>query len=576
LGALAQEQPTGSWPSAESYSTGNYFYGGGSASDGTYLYLLGGWATYPSHFRRYDPVSNSMIDLTDLPEPNVNFRAAFSNGRVYILGNGYYGNGDIYAHEISTGAWQGSLGTLSNGRYGAGGAVLGDKIYVGGGIDPNQGYTSLMDEFDTTNQTVTARASMPVALRLPVAVGFSDGNRAFFMGGQGDAGISAACLEYDPAANQWTTRATMSINGSPQPRLYAGGFVLGSRIYVVGGYENDAQPTTLEYSPLVNAWVQRASMNYGRYGQGFGVIDGKAYVFGGWSNGGYDVREQFVPPDFGSGPDLPASVRQVGSQATSSSQGGWTNNQLSFEAEITDPDPGQLVRLEVQVRASGSQSWGPILSSGNGAQGTRSINFVIPADGQYDWRWRVADTFNNYTPSVNGVPAWIEGFDNAVSPDFRSDQIPPAIPIAVSPADVDIQVTDPSAGPVSLTWVESTDNGPQDAITYEIQVAREGGFGDIEAQIFSTAGNSSVGVPLAVDRNEKFWRLRAKDVGGNYSGWSNVRTFRVTYNDGANHSSGDAKRVCGFSAGAAVSSMTGALLGLAVLAMAAGRRLVRK
>ena len=577
--ALAQQQPTGSWPSGESYSTGNYFYDGGSASDGTYMYLLGGWATYTTHFRRYDPASNSMIDYPDMPEDNVYFRAAFSNGHVYILGNGYYGNGEIYAYDVSSasGSWMGSLGSLSNSRYGAGAAVLGDKIYVAGGVDATQGnYSALMDEFDTANQTVTARASMTQPLYLPFAAGFPGNNRAYFMGGDSNNGFTAACLEYDPVANQWASRANMNISGSDQPRYYPGGFVIGSRIYVVGGYNNNYMTTTLEFSPLANAWIQRANMNNGRYGHGYGVSGGNGYVLGGESNGAYDVREQFVPPDFGSSPDMPSNVAQVGSLADSSLQGGWTNNQIVFQAVVTDPDAGQQVRLEVQVRPSSSSNWGAILSSGNGAQGTRSISYTIPNNGQYDWRWRVADAFNNFTPSVNGVPAWSDAFGNPDSPDFRSDQVPPAIPVAVSPSETDIQVSDPSAGPVTLAWEESTDNGPADAITYEIQVAREGSFGDIEAQLFSSAGNTSMDVDLTVSSSQKYWRLRARDVGGNLSGWSNVRTFRVTFNDGANHSSGDAKKVCGASAGAAASPMTGMIFGLAVLAFAAGRRVFRR
>jgi len=574
LGARAQEQPTGSWPSNEAYSTWNYFYDGASASDDAYLYLLGGWATYPQHFRRYDPASNAVIDMPDLPEPNVYFGAAYCNGKVHILGNGYYGNGEIYGWDIAGGSWS-WLGTLSNNRYGAGGAVLGDKIYVAGGIDPNQGVTSQMDEFDTTSQTVTARANMPQALRLSFAAGFPLNNRAYFFGGEGNNGFSAACLEYDPQANQWASRANMNINGSDQPRYYPGGFQLGTRIYVVGGYNNGYQSSTLEYSPLGNQWVQRANLNYARYGHAYGAIGGLGYVFGGESNGAYDVREQFMPPDFGSAPDLPAAATQSGSQPGTALQGGWTNNQITFQATVADPDAGQQVRLEVQVRRSSAPTWGPILSSGNGAQGTRSINYLIPTNGPYEWRWRVADAYDNYTPTVDGVPVWVDAFGNAGGPDFQSDQISPAIPVAVGPATPDTQVPDPFKGPVTLTWMESTDNGPADAITYEIQVAREGSFSDIEAQLFSTAGNSSLEVTLTVNRNLKYWRLRAKDVGGNYSGWSNVRTFRVTHNDGANHSSGDSKRVCGFGAGSNAPSMTVALVGLTLLALAAGRRLLK-
>ncbi|HZL73363.1 MAG TPA: hypothetical protein VFC86_12955, partial [Planctomycetota bacterium] len=202
----------------------------------------------------------------------------------------------------------------------------------------------------------------------------------------------------------------------------------------------------------------------------------------------------------------------------------------------------------------------------------RSVAFNIPADGSYDWRWRVADEINNYAPTVDGTPSWIEGFGNAVSPDFRSDQVQPTAPVAVSPSNVDIQVTDPFHGQVQLTWTESTDNGPADAITYQVQVSRNALFTQIEAQVTSTAGTTSETVTLTVDRDSKFWRLRAHDIGGNTSAWSNVQSFRVTFNDGVNHASGDAKKGCGFSATGSLGSLTAVLLGLAILGFAASRR----
>jgi hypothetical protein len=69
--------------------------------------------------------------------------------------------------------------------------------------------------------------------------------------------------------------------------------------------------------------------------------------------------------------------------------------------------------------------------------------------------------------------------------------------------------------------------------------------------------------------------MRARDVGGNFSNWTEPLTFRVTYNDGLNHSAGDAKKACGFGA-AAAPAIGSALLGLAILGLAAGRRFLRK
>src|SRR5688572_24767040 len=578
VAAEAQSQPTGSWPSGDSFNTGNGFTVGGSATDGTYLYVLGGYWSGTDSFRRYDPASDSWEDLEWMPVPNAYFRAAYVDGHVYMLGNGYWGDGEIYRYDLAGRFWSGSYGTLENNRYQAGAAVHGGKIYIAGGWDRDfGGISTALEVFDPADLSLTTLADMPQGLSLPFATELPQNGRIYFMGGSDQNGDSSLNLEYDPVGDAWQNRAPVSNGQTPQQRYFPGGFALNGRIYFVGGnnpfqgYSNQV----FEYTPMTDSWVQRASMSNARYGFAFGVLGNEGWVYGGESDGAWYNREKFVAPDFGSLPDMPAAVTQVGSQPESSDQGGWTNNQVSFQANVTDPNAGQQVRLEVQVRASGSANWGPVLSSGNGPQGLRTVAYPVPANGPYDWRWRVADALNNVTPSVNGVPSWIEAFGNAVSPDFRSDQIAPSAPIARNPADVDVQVTSPASGPVTLGWTESTDNGPQSAISYEIQVAHDASFNAIEAQLSSSAGNSAMTVTLTVDRDPKFWRLRAQDIGGNLSAWSNVQSFRVTYNDGVDHASGDAKKGCGFTAAAeAMGSLTAALLGLALLAYA-GRR-VRK
>jgi hypothetical protein len=538
---------------------------------------MGGYFDSTISFRRYDPANDAWTYLAWLPQDNAYFQGAYVSGHVYILGNGYYGNGDIYRYDIAGDMWSSSLGTLENNRYQAGAAVLNDKIYIAGGWDNfNGGISAALEVYDPSDLSLTTLADMPQGLALPFGGGMPFNGRVYFVGGSSDNGDSSANYEYDPITDAWFSRAAISNGSATLTRYFPGGFILGSRLYLVGGYNNGYQATTLEYSPVTNTWVQRANMNSGRYGFAYGVINGLGYVYGGESNGDYYEREQFVAPDFGSAPNLPASVVQVGALSSSSDQGGWTNAQIQFQATVTDPDAGQQVRLEVQVRPSGSANWGPILSSGNGAQGLHSINYAIPSNGSYDWRWRVADTFNNYAPTSGGLPSWVEAFDNAMSPDFQSDQIPPAVPLAQTPSGVDVAITDPVGGNVTLVWTESTDNGPADAITYEIQVARDAGFIDLEGQFTSTAGTSSMDVYVTVARTNKYWRLRAHDVGGNTSAWSNVLSFRAVYDDQLDHGAGDAKKSCGFGVAGSLPGLGCALLGLTLLAMCAfGKRATR-
>src|SRR5688572_11292804 len=68
--AAAQQQPTGTW-AAETSS--DYKYYGTCCTDGTYLYILGGYQgvgsttpEYYARFRRYDPAGNSWTNMPQI------------------------------------------------------------------------------------------------------------------------------------------------------------------------------------------------------------------------------------------------------------------------------------------------------------------------------------------------------------------------------------------------------------------------------------------------------------------------------------------------------------------------------
>jgi hypothetical protein len=617
IASAQPQQPTGAWAN----ETGQYnFYYGTIVSDGTYFYTCGGYqyggvTTYPSvyaQFRRYDPSSNTWTTMPQIGTGSANgstiwghyyTQGEYADGRVFLFGGlvytgtvgsgGYSGTytNQIRAFNFSTNTWSQLQATMNGSRYAATAVrvqtSLGERIYITGGYDPySGGYQYLNDEFNPSTNTITAKAGLPnnQGLQYHAATYLDSTEKLYVFGGLLQGQQSALVYEFTPpttaaGTGTWTSLSPMQINGSNQTRYYHRAIALNGRAYLLGGYANGSiSNIATEYNALTNTWTQRASMATNRYIHGAAAVGNKGYVYGGASSP--TSGEEFTPPTFGSPPNAPSALGQSGSRPETASQAqadttqfdGWTNNQVQFSATITDPDAAQQVRFRVQVKPA-TAAWAQAnqitsLATPLAAQGVHTLTYSIPSDGGYDWRWRVEDAYgNSYPPAAN---AWIEAFGTAAapntnSPDFRSDQLPPSDPAGSAPHNVDIQVTDPVTGPVTLYWVEATDNGPVAGISYELQVATDGGFNGIEAQIFSTAGSTSYPVSLGVSRYEKFWRIRAQDIGGNLSNWSAPLTFRVTYDDGVNHSAGDAKKACGFGAGATTPVLGITLLGLLVL-----------
>ena len=628
-GAWAQTAPTGAWANEQSNYT---FYYGTIISDGTYFYLCGGYqygavvngvsiTTYPgvyAQFLRYDPVNNTWSAMPQIAAGTAAGQAiwghyytqgAYYNGRLFLFGGlvytGAVGSGSysgtyvnsIRAFTFSTQTWTTLSATINGTRYGATADVVptaaGDRIYISAGYDASFGYSPNNDEFNPTNDTITARASLPnnQGLYFHASAYLTSTEKLYLFGGLLQGTQSALVYEYTPptagsAQGTWTSLSPMSIGGAQQTRYYHKAVALSGRAYLFGGYTNGTiSNITTEYNALTNTWTQRANMAAQRYLHGAAAVNNKGYVYGGGSS--TNTGEEYTPPTFGSPPDAPSAIGQIGSRSETANQAqadatqldGWTNNQVQFSANITDPDAAQQVRLRVQVKPQGAQ-WTQAnqvtsLATPLGAQGVHTLTYNIPGDGGYDWRWRVEDAFANSHPLA--ANAWIEAFGSSVapntnSPDFRSDQEPPTEPTALAPHNTDIQVTDPVVGPVVLSWAEGTDNGPVAGISYELQVATDGGFNGIEAQLFSTAGITSYPVNLTVSRYNKFWRMRARDIGGNLSAWSAPLTFRVTYNDGDDHGAGDAKKSCGFGVGS-TPGLGLAILGLLVLGAGWVRRI---
>ncbi len=109
---------------------------------------------------------------------------------------------------------------------------------------------------------------------------YHDGALYNFSGLNASDGPVTLCYKMDIAAGTWTQIASL-----PQPRLLAMAHTVGDKIYVVGGYST-AQPFTthgdvLEYDPATDAFTAKATMPLPVYAGASFVRDGKIWVLGG-------------------------------------------------------------------------------------------------------------------------------------------------------------------------------------------------------------------------------------------------------------------------------------------------------
>jgi hypothetical protein len=237
---------------------------------------------------------------------------------------------------------------------------------------------------------------------------------------------------------------------------------------------------------------------------------------------------------------------------------GWTRRYVTFSAVISDPDPNEFVRLRVRIRRPGEPLWTE-LEGGLVEQGTVYFIFTLPTQGAYDWEYRIEDAEENSIPA--DVESWLPAFGNSNSPDLRCDLTPPTAPVALYPSDFDVAVGNPAEGDVTFGFTESVDDGPVEGLTHEIEIT------GTESILSIPVGTGTATVRLPVSSEGRSWRVRARDIAGNVSAWSESLRFRVVYDDRINHAAGDGRTPCLF--GSTASPSLGALL-WAALAVGAG------
>ncbi len=191
--------------------------------------------------KRYDPATDSWLDLTPIQRQTTRHWAIAHNGEnIFLIGgvaegpepHQYRNVDDVYKFCIATNSWM-KCENLPGKHDGPSAAYLNGYIYCSGGSDESYDTSRKLFAFDINGGRWSDKEPMrrPREKHILEAVG----NRIYAIAGCGRLFKSSAIESYNPLKNQWTF-ITTDIAECKFDCHYATSFVFEDKIYIYSGW----------------------------------------------------------------------------------------------------------------------------------------------------------------------------------------------------------------------------------------------------------------------------------------------------------------------------------------------------
>lgn len=258
---------------------------------GDSAYLVGGVAglnysgtkaTSLSTVERFDFSSETYDRLPPLPEERNHVGLAAWRGDLFAVGGL---RDDLEGGDAATDVWRlvpggkrwTSLASMPTARGAAGAAVIGDRLYLVGGIGKGGRRLNTLEAYDLVEDRWIRLPSMRV-VRDHLGV-VAHGGRLYALGGRTIGSAFADFERYDPATNRWERLAPI-----PEPTAGFGMAAFGDRIVAAGGEDLERNVLTgsvWSYDMERDSWSQLASMSEPRHGFAGVNYEGRLWAFAG-------------------------------------------------------------------------------------------------------------------------------------------------------------------------------------------------------------------------------------------------------------------------------------------------------
>jgi len=224
---------------------------------------------------------NRWTTLAELPFEGFGMAETVYEGKVYLIGGSQDGSvsGKVWVYDAVTDQWD-SRAEKPTPVIAADAALVGEKIYVPGGLSAAGEALKILEIYDPRSDSWESGATIPSETGGYALTSYE--GRLFLFGGWNGKEFSPSVYAYDPIEDVWMVLPKMK-----EGRAWACAAVLGSKIYLIGGEnENGILSDTLAYYPdrledVDTSWEMRADLPVGRKSAAVTSLAGSLYLAGG-------------------------------------------------------------------------------------------------------------------------------------------------------------------------------------------------------------------------------------------------------------------------------------------------------
>jgi hypothetical protein len=240
-----------------------------------------------SAVEEYNPVTDTWIKKTNMSITMAGLSTCAVSGKIYAIGGYSWERPNLEVSAVEEydpvkDKWSKKANMLNERQFFAACAV-GERIYAIGGWRGGQAI-SAVEEYDPVKDEWTKKADIP-ATRFGFSAGVVNG-KIYVIGGYpigGDVwpnnGFLSLVEEYDPVTDKWTKKADM-----PTARMSLSTSVVNGKIYAIGGWVGGntiSVSLVEEYDPVTDKWTKKANMLTAKFMLSTSAVNGKIYAIGG-------------------------------------------------------------------------------------------------------------------------------------------------------------------------------------------------------------------------------------------------------------------------------------------------------